>query len=119
MKKLLFPRWCWGLVLGLLVSLVLMGLRPLPVAAQVDSRLTQLEFEVRAMRSQLSQLESLVGRAGGSVRPPPPSSPPVPGVPGDPSLETQFDNLATLAIELKQQVRALESRVSQLEQRAS
>lgn len=80
---------------------------------RLESRVRRLETQIMQVRSQISQISfpgvttqrNSPGATGGD-----------PGLLTDPSLEEQFDNLATLAIELKQQVRQLETRVSQLEQ---
>ena len=98
---------------------VLMGVLAAPLAfpsvasSRVESRLSQLEFQVRSLRSQLSQIESRLSSRSSTTTASPPIA--VPSLPGDLSLETQFDNLATLAIELKQDLRQLEQRVTALE----
>lgn len=79
---------------------------------RLESRVRQLELDLRRVRSQVSRLSN----SQSGISSDPPSNPStVPGLLGDPSLEEQFDNLAILAIELKQQVRELEGRVNQLE----
>lgn len=77
---------------------------------RLEARVRRLEQQVRQVRSQLIQ-ES-------SQRPVSPTSRPASPASSleDSPLEAQFDNLATLAIELKQQVRTLEARVLQLEE---
>ncbi|HEY9762256.1 MAG TPA: hypothetical protein V6D07_06995 [Trichocoleus sp.] len=103
------------LVLAILLVAVLIALVPQPATAQVESRVSQLEFELRQVRSQLSQIEARLSQPGQTAPiPVRPATPPRTAT--NPSLETQFDNLATLAIELKQQVRALETRVARLEE---
>lgn len=98
------------LLIGLLCCLVSLAA---PVAASSDIRLEarvrRLESEVMRLRSQVASQRS--GGSGSSAAPVVTSSPSL----DDPSLEDQFDNLAILTIELKQQVRALTERVSQLE----
>lgn len=106
-------RSVW-VVLGILLVTVLVALVPQPATAQVDSRVNQLEFELRQVRSQLSQIEARLSQPGQTSPPPRPAAPP--STAANPSLEAQFDNLATLTIEIRQQVRALETRVARLEQ---
>lgn len=87
---------------------------------------TQLEFRVRQLESQLSRLESLVnrlsitpadGRSIVKVEPQEVEENTIESqgrqswVSGDP----MFDRLATLVIELKQEVQDLQQRVKQLE----
>jgi uncharacterized protein YceH (UPF0502 family) len=83
---------------------------------QLESRVDRLESELSRVRSRLTQLEAHVA---GPNRITPPASAPVDGVDQALSLEDQFDNLATLAIELKQDLRQLEARVTALEQAVS
>ncbi len=80
--------------------------------ARLESRLNRLESELGRLRSQLSRVEYQL------AIPNRPAAPPQPAPPPDllePSLEEQFDNLATLTIELKQRLQQLERRVEQLE----
>lgn len=100
-------------ILFLAVALVLIWLRPVAASSLVDARIRQLEFQVRSLQTQLNQIPNSRPRTG-SAPPPPPTA--VPTLPGDPTLAQQFDNLATLAIELKQRVSALEEQVEQLSQ---
>lgn len=112
--------------LGLTIVLLLGGLR-LTASAQssinLESRLSRLESESFQIRSQLSRLESLIANTSRSNSPatpriaaPPTETPPYRSVsPRDP----MFDRLATLVVELKQQVNQLEARVLKLEQKAS
>lgn len=107
--------------MGGIVILLLLGWHlfqaPPPLASdRLESRVNQLEFDLRQVRSQLNRLESSLGQVSPS-RPTPISPPDLNLSPSlnDPSLEQQFDNLATLAIELKLQLRQLEDRVDRLE----
>ena len=95
---------CW---LGLTVSSLAQGTN-----IRLESRVDRLESELSRVRSQITRLEAQV--SGRSL--PPPTSPtsPVDGL-DELSLEEQFDNLATLAIEIRQDLRQLEERVAQLE----
>lgn len=93
------------------------------------TRISRLESEIFSLRSQINRLQSDVARLGRAPaasppisRPQPPEeSPPVPTPrqPDDPSVAQQFDNLAILAIELKERLTNLEERVSQIEVRIS
>jgi uncharacterized protein YceH (UPF0502 family) len=80
---------------------------------QLESRVDRLEAELSRLRSQLTRLEASVNRPSSSA-PVPLIEPPLPI--DAPSLDDQFDNLATLAIELKQDVRQLQQRLTALEQ---
>lgn len=113
---MLWPRF-WRR-LGWLVLIVGLGwglLMALPGQAdtRLESRVSRLEFDLRTVQAELRQLESRLSQSGSSA----PIPRPAPNYPdAGPSLEEQFDNLATLAIELKQDLRALETRVERLEQ---
>ncbi len=98
-----FPIFCLALIiiLGFL-------LRPVTAASLIDSRVNQLEFQVRSLQTQISQIQSQSPRPAGSSRSTPIEAP---SIPGDLTLDEQFDNLATLVIELKQRVRALEEQL--------
>lgn len=101
----------WVLIVGLGWGLLL----ALPGRAdtRLESRVSRLEFDLRTVQTELRQLESRLSQSGNVPSMPRPS----PHYPdAGPSLEEQFDNLATLAIELKQDLRALEGRVERLEQ---
>ncbi len=94
-----------------------------------SSRISRLEAEIFSLRSQINQLQSEVARLGRL----PPSSPvisppqpqdlppltPTPRQPEDPSLVQQFDNLAILAIELKERIQTVEERLAEIEVRFS
>ena len=98
-------------ILFLAIALILIWLQPVAASTLIDSRIRQLEFQVRALQSQINQRPAAPSRSGNS---PPPVE--TPALPGDPTLAQQFDNLATLTIELKQRVTALEEQVAQLSQ---
>lgn len=74
-----------------------------------DSRVNQLEFQLRSLQNQVSQLQSQLPRSSSSSPPAPITASPA----FEPSLDEQFDNLATLVIELNQRVLALESQVAE------
>jgi len=84
-------------------------------SSQLGSRVSRLETENTALRSRVSRLENTISRlsqGGGSqiqLEPAPEATPTLQS--GDP----MFDRLATLVVETKQQVLALEERVADLE----
>ncbi len=103
----------------LILILFLGSLTPeIALSQQVESRLNALELDFRNLELQINQLESQLNqnRRGVSPRTPATSTPNNRGR-NQPQLsrEQMFDRLATLVIELKQQVNQLEARVSKLE----
>ncbi|MEO0519950.1 MAG: hypothetical protein AAF171_21910 [Cyanobacteria bacterium P01_A01_bin.116] len=103
----------WSLVL--VASVLLM---PSRADSLTGSRINQLESQVRSLQTQINQLRNASPRlspgsvTGGSGFPGSESSPNNSSLlPGDPSLEVQFDNLATLVIELNQRVITLEEQI--------
>ena len=102
---------------AILLAAVLAAIWLQPVAAStlVDSRIRQLEFQVRSLQTQLNQIPTgNNGRGHVNNRPTAPVA--APTIPGDPTLAQQFENLAILTIELKQRVQTLEKQVSQISQ---
>lgn len=103
------------LVIGLLVLLCWVGTAISSQAIgdlRLESRVSRLESGLSRVQSQLTQLGARLANSQlGEITPLNTGSPSL----NDPPLDVQFDNLATLAIELKQQVRSLEMRVNQLE----
>ena len=108
MKFLSKPFLLFCLALTLLLSLFL---RPVTAVSLTDSRVTQLEYQVRSLQTQVNQLQSSGPVANSSNSRPTPVE--APAIPGDLSPGQQFDNLATLVIEINQRVKALEARVFQ------
>jgi len=105
---------------ALIVGLVLPNRAIAQSTAQLESRLGRLESDIYQVRSELSRLESQIynlGRSGSSTVAPPQSAPRYePNFPrSSPSQPAMFDRLATLAIELKERITSLESRVTRLE----
>ncbi|MBW4444245.1 MAG: accessory factor UbiK family protein [Plectolyngbya sp. WJT66-NPBG17] len=89
----------------------------LPANAQiglVESRLSRVESDLVGIRAELSQLSANRPRAGVSV--PTPSTLPIPSRPSK-FTDAQFDRLATLVIESRDRIKALEERVAKLEKR--
>ncbi|MCA1993896.1 MAG: hypothetical protein LDL41_17900 [Coleofasciculus sp. S288] len=110
-------------VLGIAFIIVLLTLlhrsfTPASAQAGLESRLSRLESENFQLRSQLSRIESQLSRLGGldsragrGQPAPPTASPPLP----QPSLanDPMFKRLATLVIELRERVTALENQLNQ------
>ncbi|MGB3668534.1 MAG: hypothetical protein WA984_00375 [Phormidesmis sp.] len=90
------------------------GTKPVDAAGLSDPRLARLEFEVSALQSQVNQLQNQLSRGtNSSVQTSQPASPSErPSNLGDPTLDEQFDNLATLVIELNQRVLQVEDRLA-------
>ena len=99
------------LLLALAVALIGLWLSPARGVSLTDSRIRQLEYGLRSLQAQVNQLQSQLPRSTGDRAPAPAVS--AAPVPGDPSLAEQFDNLATLVIELSQRVSALESQAAE------
>ncbi len=102
-----FSLICLGL--ALVLSL---WLRPVDASDLVDVQLNQLEFQVRSLQTQVNQLQSANGSSS-SASTSYPVLTEVPPAPGDLSLKDQFDNLATLVIEINQRVKAIEARLAE------
>ncbi|MBW4689166.1 MAG: hypothetical protein KME40_29760 [Komarekiella atlantica HA4396-MV6] len=104
---------------GILVMIISMGFPKTASSQQVESRLNNLEADFNRVESRLNQLESQLGQ------PRQPSSSRTTLTPrqstgsrGNLSQQDRmFDRLATLVVELKQQVNKLEERVSKIESR--
>jgi hypothetical protein len=87
----------------------------------VESRFYNLEADFNRLESRVSRVEALLGQTGRAAPTPAPTTP----LPSNRSRrsvspqerEKMFDRLATLVVELKQQVNKLEERVVQLEKR--
>ncbi|HHP7245112.1 MAG TPA: hypothetical protein ACFE0H_10555 [Elainellaceae cyanobacterium] len=85
-------------------------------------RISRLESENTRLRARINQLETQVSRISRSsgVTLPAPVSPPATGL-DDPAIasDPMFDRLATLVIETRQDVFALQDRLADLEQQLS
>jgi hypothetical protein len=82
---------------------------------QLESRLSRLEFENDALRSSLSQIQAQLSRISPNARIDiAPNSPASGRAPTASALaeDPTFKNLATLVIELKERVVAVENRVA-------
>ncbi|MBE9063521.1 hypothetical protein [cf. Phormidesmis sp. LEGE 11477] len=107
-----FYRLAVGVCIALVMLSLMANLWSNPVKASSplnESRIRQLEFQVRSLQNQISQIQSRP--TGGST-----SAPPVAPIPAEvfdgPSPQEQFDNLATLVIEINQRVQAIEQQLS-------
>ncbi|MDF5725068.1 MAG: hypothetical protein PUP91_32380 [Rhizonema sp. PD37] len=86
----------------------------------VDARVGRLEMDVRGLVSRINQIESQLGssRQSPSVRVPNNSSLPLRRTNvSSQERDRMFDRLATLVIETRQDVNALQTRVGKLEKR--
>lgn len=97
----------------LLVTLAWISLTPeIASSQQAESRINNLELDLRNIESRLNQLESQINRSGVNPRIPPTNTPGR----NQPLRRSQtFDNLANLVIETRQDVKQLKTRVSKLE----
>jgi len=107
-------RICIGIFLAIVLLSFSQPFNPLGAAkasSLTDSRVRQLEAQVRSLQTQVSQIQSQRGSSGGAAAYQQPNS----SQPGPYELtpEQQFDNLATLDIEINQRVAALESQIEQ------
>lgn len=92
------------------------------VSAGIDSRIVRLEAEIFQLRSQINRIESQLNQSQSRTpsRPNlstpvrPPTSPTVPyrGSTSALSSDPMFQRLATLVIELKERIQALEAKSS-------
>lgn len=100
------------MVAGALLTLLLwQGRTAAQSAANLQADIFQLRSQISQLRAQVTQLSR---QNPSSVRGALPSR--TPRSPSDPSDPQIIDRLATLAIEAKDRLSALESRVSKLEQ---
>lgn len=108
----------------LLVIIAWGGLIPeIALSQQQQSRLNAVESDVYRIESRLNRIEAQLNQLSRSESPGAPINPlPSPKNPGQnpPQLnrEQMFDRLATLVIELREQIKELQARVSKLERRS-
>lgn len=89
-----------------------------PASSQTQSQINALEVDINSIESRLNRIESQLNQFGRFAPPMPPNPRPSRSNSGRNtplSRDQMFDRLATLVIELKQQVNKLETRVSKLE----
>jgi hypothetical protein len=92
-------------IVGLFLWGMLHAVTPAQIPSSVSTRISRLESENSQLRSRLGRLESAVARLGrGEGVDLSPSPLPIPAEAASP----QFDRLATLVIELRERVVALE-----------
>ncbi|KST67935.1 hypothetical protein [Mastigocoleus testarum] len=101
---------------AIIVSLVWGGWISQAVSSQqFQSRINNLKFDLSRLESRVNRIESQLGSRGIKI----PSNPSDPTVQKSTSSQIQrgdmFENLANLVIELKEDVKQLEERVSKLE----
>ncbi|MDZ7963257.1 MAG: hypothetical protein RMY34_36305 [Aulosira sp. DedQUE10] len=107
---------------GVLVIVLLLGVLSKPaLSQQIESRINNLEADLNRVESQLSRIQSQLGQSRQSPSPRTTLTPRQSSGSGRNLSSTQrdqmFDRLATLVVEVKQQVNKLETRVSKLESR--
>lgn len=101
----------------LAIAIIIWG-RIAIAASPVEFRVNALEGEINNIESRLNIIQTQLNQIRPAAPSPAPTSPPRPSPTiGQRPLnrEQMFDRLATLVIELKQQVNKLETRVSKLE----
>jgi uncharacterized protein YceH (UPF0502 family) len=98
-----------------LILLLVFAAQPFVVAqsSNLEARIARLETENLQMRIRIDRLESMSGVSRPSAR-----NSPLPAESSAPSqlssTDSKFERLATLVIELKERVNALEKRFTQL-----
>ncbi|YAF98687.1 MAG: hypothetical protein AB3A66_03665 [Nodularia sp. CChRGM 3473] len=103
---------------GVVVMIVWLGLLSNPASSQqIESRFNNLQADFNRVESRLSRIESQLNQIGQSPAPRTTLTPRQSnGARRNLSQqERMFDRLATLVVELKQQVNELEERIAQLE----
>lgn len=114
----MFRKWLFAVTL---VIVIWLGLLSTPASSQqIDSRLNNLQADFNRVLSRLNQIERQINQnrpRGSSPR----TTITVPSGSrrnvAQTDREQMFDRLATLVVELKQQVNKLETRVDKLESR--
>lgn len=103
------------LVICLILLLPLQSCVSAQAQGSLESRISRLESEIFGLKAQVTQLQSQTTRRSGTGR-----QPSAPGTSASaaipkPSADPMFDRLATLAIELKERLNAVEARLNRLE----
>ena len=117
MRKNLFNKTAMLAIAMLLVILALISLTPeIASSQQAESRIYNLEFDLRNIESRLNQIESQLNQRGIAPRTPATANPNNQGRNRQQLTRSQtFENLANLVIETRQDVKQLQARVSKLE----
>lgn len=95
------------------------GLLANPAASQAQSQINALQVDIRGIESRLNRVEAQLSQLRGVSAPQTTPTTPTPQASTPQNREQMFDRLATLIVELKQQVNKLETRVTTLEKSAS
>ena len=104
------------LLAAILIFITWGGLISHPASSQqLQSRLNNLESDFSRLESRLNRIESQLRQSGVRVPANRSGSTDIEPRPSQIQSNQMFDNLATLVIELKEDVRKLEKRVSKLE----
>ncbi len=117
MRKNLFNKTAMLAIAMLLVILALISLTPEIASSQQDeSRIYNLEFDLRNIESRLNAIESQLSQRG-IVSPKTPATSNLNNRGRNRQLARSqtFENLANLVIETRQDVKQLQTRVSKLE----
>ncbi|MBW4477227.1 MAG: hypothetical protein KME54_10180 [Tolypothrix brevis GSE-NOS-MK-07-07A] len=111
--------WALGVAVFMII-IILVGFLSYPAfSQQLESRLYSLEADVNRVESRLNQIESVLNqnRSQSSRLPVTLPQPARNNRRNVSQQDPMFDRLATLVVELKQQVNKLEVRISKLESR--
>lgn len=118
MKRLIMPQLTfrrWRSPFGVIVAIaLLLSLLQSPTIAQssgLDARVSRLESANSSLRSQISRLESQIDRVSRAAGVPVPTAPPLASDSRTTALaeDPTFRRLATLVIELRDRIAALET----------
>lgn len=122
----LLTLFCLGLVVVAFVGIGMGTLHPHSTSAQsitgVNSELMSLRTRVDRLESEISRLNLSISRSNQPNRPttyPPRNSPPIVNDRAIGRSDPMFERLANLVIELKEDVRDLEKRLIQVEQKVN
>lgn len=103
----------------LLGVVILQTFKPAQASSMLDTRVSRVESEISQLRSQMSRLEGQVYRLnnqGGTVDNSPRVETPQPVyTPPQPIPDQMFERLATLVIELRDQVNQIDARLREVE----
>jgi len=102
-----------GVIMAIALLFCLLQTPSLAQSSGLEARVNRLESENSSLRARVGQLESQIGRVGRSAAaaptaPAPAANPPTTGLAEDPT----FRRLATLVVELRDRIAALEGQAS-------